>query len=255
MDDVGREDLAAGAAGSEAGAGAEKSPARYEEIAQMIDLNLLDPAMPEERVAALCERARGDGLSCVTVRPSDVQLASKWLGDIVCGAPIGGEHTTAAKLYEIRDLLSRGAREFTVFLNVGKLVSRQFKYLETELMQIVPQIREAGAVSKLVLELETLAPDLRVVGCKLAKRSGFDYGRASSRVTPADEGLEFLRLRFGDLVKMDAGGDVQTLAEAKRLFVGGCPRFASTSPWGLLDAWRAELAARVQEPRPEVSED
>lgn len=210
----------------------------------MIDLNLLDPAMPEERVATMCERARGYGLGCVTVRPSDVQLASKWLGDIVCGAPIGGEHTTATKLYEIRDLLARGAREFTVFLNVGKLVSRQFKYLETELVQIVPQIREAGGVSKLVLELETLAPDLRVVACKLVKRASFDYGRASSKVTPADEGLEFLRLRFGDAVRMDAGGDVRTLAEAKRLFAGGCPRFSSASPWALLDEWRLEIAAR-----------
>jgi deoxyribose-phosphate aldolase len=209
----------------------------------MIDLNLLAEGMPEEQVAAMCERARGYGLACVTVRPSDVQLASKWLAGMVCGTPIGGEHTTATKLYEVRDLLARGAREFTVFLNVGKLVSRQFKYLETELLQIVQQIREAGAISKLVLELETLPQDLQVVACKLAKRTDFDYGRASSRVTPAEEGLEFLRKRFGFQVKMDAGGDVRTLAEAKRLFRGECPRFASTDPWALLDEWRAELAA------------
>ncbi len=216
----------------------------YEEIAQMIDLNLLAEGMPEEQVAAMCERAGSYRIACVTVRPSDVQLASKWLGDMVCGTTIGGEHTTATKLYEIRDLLPRGAREFTVFLNVGKLVSRQFKYLETELLQIVQQIREAGGVSKLVLELETLAPDLRVVACKLVKRTEFDYGRASSRVTPADEGLDFLRTRFGFHVKMDAGGDVRTLSEAKRLFRGGCPRFASTDPWGLLEEWKLEIAAR-----------
>jgi deoxyribose-phosphate aldolase len=210
----------------------------------MIDVNLLDPAMPEEQVAAICERARGYAPACVTVRPSDVQLASKWLGDLVCGTVIGGEHTTAAKLYEIRDLLSRGAREFTVHLNLGKLISRQFKYLETELLQVTQQCREAGARTKFVLELETLPADLRVVACKLTKRAEADYGRASSRVTPADEGLDFLRVRFGDVVKMDAGGDVRTLAEAKRLFAGGCPRFASAGPWDLLDAWRAELAAR-----------
>lgn len=215
----------------------------------MIDLNLLDPAMPEEQVAAMCQRAQSYQLACVTVRPSDVQLASKWLGDIVCGAPIGGEHTTSTKLYEIRDLIARGAREFTVHLNVGKLVSRQFKYLETELVQIVPQIRETGAQSKLVLELETLAPDLRVIACKLAKRGGFDYGRASSRITPADEGLDFLRLRFGDVLKIDAGGDVRTLSEAKRLFTGGCVRLASQSPWALLDEWRSEIAARDAAPK------
>ena len=72
----------------------------------MIDLNLLDPAAPEEQVAAMCERAQSYRLGCATVRPSDVQLASKWLGGIVCGAPIGGEHTTSTKLYEIRDLLA-----------------------------------------------------------------------------------------------------------------------------------------------------
>lgn len=210
----------------------------------MIDLHLLDPLIPEEQVAAMCERARRYGVATAVVRPSDAQLASKWLSGMICGSSIGGDHTTAVKLYEIRDLLGRGVREFTAFINAGKLISRQFQYLEMELLQMQQQCKEVGAKLKVVLEVETLPPDLRVIGCKILKRAEVDYCRASSQQAASDEVLDFLKARLGNVVKLDAGGDVRALDEAKRLFRAGCERFSSRYPWTLLEAWKTEIAAR-----------
>jgi deoxyribose-phosphate aldolase len=221
-----------------------REPKAYEEIAQMIDLHLLDPLIPEEQVAAMCERARRYGLASVVVRPSDAQLASKWLQGMTCGSYIAGDHTTTVKLFEIRDLLSRGVREFTAAFNVGKLVSRQFQYLEMELLQMQQQCKEAGAKLKVTLEIETLPQDLRVIGCKILKRAEVDFCRASSSVAATAESLDFLKLRLGTVVKLDGGGDVRSLDEAKRLFRSGCERFSSRNPWTMLEAWKTEIAAR-----------
>lgn len=210
----------------------------------MIDLHLLDPMIPEEQVAAMCERARRYGLASVIARPSDAQLAAKWLSDFPCGSFVAGDHTTAVKLYEMRDLLSRGVREFTATINLGKLVSRQFQYLEMELLQMQQQCREAGIKLKVTLEFETLSPDLRVIACKILKRAEVDYCRFSSNALPGEEDLRFLRERLGSVVQIDAGGDVRSLDEAKRLFRAGVARFSSRYPWTMLEAWKTEIAAR-----------
>lgn len=210
----------------------------------MIDLHLLDPMIPEEQVAAMCERAKRYGLATVIARPSDAQLAAKWLSDFPCGSFIPGDLPTAVKLYLMRDLLSRGAREFTAAINAGKLVSRQFQYLELELLQMQQQCKEAGVKLKVTLELETLTQDLKVIACKILKRAEVDYCRVSSNTAATDEDIAFLRERLGSVVQIDAGGDVRSLDEAKRLFRAGVERFSSRYPWTMLEGWKTEIAAR-----------
>jgi deoxyribose-phosphate aldolase len=242
--DNGSEGTGTGASSSASQETAAREPKTYQEISQMIDLHLLDPLIPEEQVAAMCERARRYGIASVVVRPSDAQLAAQWLSGMTCGSSIGGDHTTTVKLYEVRDLLGRGVREFTAAINVGKLVSRQFQYIEMELLQMQQQCKEMGARLKVTLELETLPPDLRVIGCKILKRAEVDYCRASSRIAASTEDIAFLKSRLGNVVRLDAGGDVRTLDEAKRVFRDGCERFSSRNPWLMLEAWKTEIAAR-----------
>ena len=215
----------------------------------MVDLTLLDPMLAEEQVAAMCERARRYGLACVTVRASDAQLASKWLVETVCGSFVGGDGgsgTTAAKLYEIRDLLGRGVREFSTVINLGKLVSRQFQYIELELLQMAQQCKESGAKLKVTLEFPQLAQDLRVIGSKILKRAEVHLGRASSSAAVSDDDLKDLAARFGEVVQLDAGGNVTTLDEARRLYRLGCVRFTSRDPWLMLEAWKRELAEKAK---------
>ena len=89
-------------------------------------------------------------MRALIVRPSDVDNALRWLGpgSLIVGSTAGypdGSTTTGAKLYEGRDLLRRGAREIEMVVNVGKLVSRQFQYVEMELLQMAKSCHESGA--------------------------------------------------------------------------------------------------------------
>src|SRR5690242_4340267 len=121
----------------------------YESLAKMIDHSLLRPELTDEQVIAGCELAKRYRVASVCVRPCDVELAVRALsGSDVAPASVAGfphgSTTTAVKLYEIRDALRRGAREVDMVLNIPRLLSRQFQYVETELLQAAEECHKQG---------------------------------------------------------------------------------------------------------------
>ena len=86
-----------------------------------------------------------------------------------------GYSTTAAKTYAARDLLRRGVQEIDTVMNTGKLVSRQFQYLETELLQMADACHQSAAILKVNLESEFLTEELNIIACRIARRAGADY--------------------------------------------------------------------------------
>lgn len=225
----------------------------YEDLAGMIELPLLDPLMPEEAVAARCEMARRYRLAAITVRPSDVQLVSKWLSDsrVAVGTVIGsadGSQTTAVKNYETRDLIGRGAREVCATMNLAKLFSRQFQYLELEVAQLWQECRDRDTRLKITIELPLLPQDLRVIACKILKRAEAKHGRAAWRLSPApatDADLEFLKLKFGENITLDAGAVESSLDRIKALYAMGVARVVVRDPVTVLEQWKKELEARA----------
>jgi deoxyribose-phosphate aldolase len=224
--------------------------ATAEDFAKLIDFALLAPSLDEARIHQGCELARRHGLASVTVRPADVQLVSRWMpsSSVRVGTVASyphGDATTAVKIYEVRDLVQRGARHIETVLNIGKMLSRQFQYVEMELTQMVTECHNAGAILILDLELGWLAQDQRVIACKIAKRSGVDVVRAGSLYGPGGyttEDLQFLIGRFQDHVRVDAGPSIGGLEEALAAYETGCNGFQTTDPAPLIAAWEQELA-------------
>jgi deoxyribose-phosphate aldolase len=233
---------------------APRELATYDDLAQMIDYALVGPALSEEQVSEGCDHARDWRVACVTVRPADVQLVSKWLSG--SGVRVGsvvsfphGADTTTAKIYVLRDLLDRGVTEVETVINIGKLVSRQFQYIEMELAQMAEECHNRGAMLKVTLENQFLALDHKVIGYKIVRRAAVDYGRAASVFNRAGyrlDDLELMKKKFGGLVKLDAGFGAKSLDDAKILYTLGCERLAVTDPAPLLSAWKAELRAKAE---------
>src|SRR5580765_7441220 len=132
----------------------------YEDFASRAGLELLDTVLSEEHVHGAAQAARSLGLGFVTVRPCDLALVSKWLqgGPTRVSSAVSfpnGDDTTAVKVFAVRDLLQHGldagraalkqiahsehlhggATGIETVLNIGKVVSRQFQYVELELLQ------------------------------------------------------------------------------------------------------------------------
>jgi deoxyribose-phosphate aldolase len=219
----------------------------------MIDHSLLRPELTDEQVLEGCRVANQYNVASVTVRPSDVDAAVRWMspsGGVPVGSVAGfphGSQTTAAKLYEARDLLRRGAREIDMVLNIGKLVSRQFQYVEVELAQMAEACHDSGAILKVIFENAYLTDELKIVACKIATNTGCDFVKTSTGFAPTGATLEDLRLmraHSGPNVQVKAAGGVRTLEKAIEVYEAGCARFGATATVAILETWKARLAEK-----------
>lgn len=222
----------------------------YEDLAKMIDHSLLRPELGEEQVLEGCRLAASYNVATVTVRPSDVDQAIRWMSGsglpvaTVAGFPHGSA-TTATKLHEIRDLLRRGAREIDAVINIGKLLSRQFEYVETELAQMAQACHEAGALLKVIFENAYLTNDLKIIACRISTAAGVDFVKTSTGFAPSGctlEDLRLMRAHAGPNVRIKAAGGVRTLEKALEVYQAGCSRIGATATQSILEAWKARLA-------------
>jgi deoxyribose-phosphate aldolase len=230
----------------------------YEALAKMIDHSLLRPELSEEDVAEGCRVAAQYQVASVTARPSDVDLAVRWMEGtgVLVGSVVGFPHgasTTAAKLYECRDLLRRGAKEIDMVINIGKMISRQFQYVESELLQMANECHQAGAILKVIFENAYLTDDLKVIACRICKRARVDFAKTSTGFAPTGYGAEDLRLMVrlcGERVKVKAAGGVRTLEKALEVYQLGAARFGATATATILEDWKAYLARQTAQAAP-----
>src|SRR5690348_3796068 len=128
-------------------------PATAEELAPALNFPLLQPERTAGEVHEGLELAKRYKIGCATVRACDIDLALRTLeGSSVRPAATAsfphGSSATGVKLYEIRDLLRRGAREIELVIAIPKLVSREFPYVQTELLQASEACHKEGALLK-----------------------------------------------------------------------------------------------------------
>jgi deoxyribose-phosphate aldolase len=223
----------------------------YESLARMIDHSLVRPELTEQQVEEGCRVARQYVVASVSVRPSDVDLAVSWLSGsgVAVGSVTGfphGSSTTASKLYELRDLLRRGAAEIDMVLNIGKLLSRSFQHVETELRQMAGACHESGALLKVIIENAYLTDELKIIACKIATRAGVDFVKTSTGFAPGGctiEDLRLMRAHCGPNVRIKAAGGVRTLDKALEVYQAGCDRIGATATASMLEEWKRRLAA------------
>lgn len=224
---------------------------RYEDIAALIEHSAVRPDLTEEQVRIACEIARNYRIACVVVRPSDADLAVRWMEG--SGIPVGslvsyphGSDTTSTKIAAVQDLLRRGVREIDTVINIGKMLSRQFPYVEMELSQMARACHEQGAKLKVAYENGYLPHDLKVIACRIAKRAAIDFARTSTPEGPAPYSLDdiaLMRRLLGDKVGIKASGGVRTLAQVQALRAAGAARVGTITTVPILESWKAELAA------------
>ncbi len=218
----------------------------YEDLAGLIEYALAAPQLSEEDVNRGCELAKTYRVASVIVRPCDADLAARWLAGsgVRLGVLVDSPHgysATASKLYAARDLLRRGAREIHTVMNTGKLVSRQFQYLEMELLQMAESCHESAATLAVSLESEHLTEELKIVACRILKRSGGDYVCSNNL---ADVAL--LGSHARERLKIKADGSIGSLDEALSYRDAGCSRLQLADPAPILEDWKARLAAQIQ---------
>ncbi|HWB86824.1 MAG TPA: deoxyribose-phosphate aldolase [Bryobacteraceae bacterium] len=226
----------------------------YEQMAGVLDQAILEPELTDVQVAEAIESAKRYGVACVSVRPCDIDLAVRLLQGSavrpgsVSGFPHGSQNT-GTKLFETRDLLRRGAKEIEMVVNISKLRSREFQYVQTELLQMAEACHKEGAILKVILETAYLTDELKIIACRCCDRAEVDFVTTSTGFGPSGYTMEevaLMRKHTPEEVGLKASGGIASAAQVLALFEAGCTRIGTTSPASILEEWKAMLAPAGQ---------
>jgi len=206
-------------------------------VASMIDHTLLKPDATRKDIEALCREAAEYRFASVCVNPTWVALCAGLLqipGVKVCsvvGFPLGAT-TPDTKHYETRRAIFDGAREIDMVINIGALKSGELRVVERDIEAVTVPCREAGALSKVIIEAALLNDDEKITACTLAKAAGADYVKTSTGFGPggataADVAL--MRRVVGEEMGVKAAGGVRDLESLKAMVAAGATRVGASA--------------------------
>ena len=246
-------------------------------ILRLIDNAVLHPTHTDADVIAAAALCAELGTASLCVKPSHVPLAVKWLAQlaanaaaspqppipspIVCtaiGFPHGGA-ATEIKIAEIELACREGAREVDMVVNLGKVLSGDWSFVERDIFGVVEAARRSGAITKVIFETGLLpSDDLKIRLCKTSEAAGaafvktstgFGYGPgpdgkiAATGATEHD--VRLLREHCGPTVQVKASGGIRTYEDATKLFNLGATRLGTSATKEIAAGERGEQAFSI----------
>ena len=214
------------------------------QLASYLDSTYLKPFGAPEIIDNLCREAAEYGFASVAVNGDEVAKCAALLKGTgvkvtaVAGFPLG-QMSMDAKIYEVRDVLAKGAGEVDIVQNVRRLQAGDLKYVLDELTLFARICRDVGATSKVILENCYLSDAEKLLSCKLACEAGVDFVKTSTGfgtggATVADVAL--MRAAVGPEKGVKAAGGIRTLEDAKAMLKAGATRLGTSAGRALVDA-------------------
>jgi deoxyribose-phosphate aldolase len=210
-----------------------------EAFAGSIDHTLLKAEADEDSVKQLCEEARQYGFASVCVPPCYVNLAAELLAGspvavcTVVGFPLGST-LTAAKVEETRLAIEAGATEIDMVLNVGKLKSKRYDYVEQDIRAVVDASRKHNreVIVKVILETALLTDEEKVIACILAANAKADFVKTSTGFAKAGatvEDVSLMKRVVGNRLRVKAAGGIRTYEDARAMMQHGASRIGASA--------------------------
>jgi deoxyribose-phosphate aldolase len=236
-------------------------------IARLIDHSLLHPTMTDAELRAGCEVARKYNVAAVCIKPYAVPLAVELLagsGVKVCtviGFPHGA-NLPEAKAFEADLACRQGAVELDMVVNIGKVLSGDWEYVERDIRAVVDVAHRHGAITKVIFENDFLTRDEQKVRlCQICERAGAEFVKTSTgfgfvkqpggdyNYRGATEGdLKLMRAACGPAVQVKAAGGIRTYPEAVKARDLGATRIGASATEAIVVGERAARGEPVQAP-------
>ena len=205
-------------------------------IAAMIDHTLLKQNATEEQIDKLCAEAREYSFASVCVNPGYVSQCAKALAgsDVkvctVIGFPLGAT-TSESKAFEAKDAVAKGAREVDMVVNVGKIKSGAWDFVENDIKAVVDAVK-GQALVKVIIETCLLTDEEKVRVCQVAKAVGADFvktstGFSTGGATAAD--IALMRKTVGPEMGVKASGGIHNAQEALAMVEAGATRIGASA--------------------------
>lgn len=230
----------------------------YLQIAKMIDHSLLNPALTDAQLDAGCRLAVEYDAASVCIKPYYLKQCAAWLAgsavapSTVIGFPHGGE-ATAIKLAEIERALRDGGTELDMVVNIGKVLSEDWSYVQEELRSAVELVHSGGALLKVIFENCYLQDSHKIQLCRICGELNVDFvktstGYGTGGATPAD--LKLMRANSPPHVRVKAAGGVRSLDSLLEVRAIGVDRCGATRTAEILDECKRRLASAGQPATP-----
>jgi deoxyribose-phosphate aldolase len=236
------------AGASRLGLHASGSPAG--DVASLIDHTLLKPDATRQDIEQLCREASEFGFATVCVNPCWVALASRLLRGSrsgvcsVVGFPLGAT-TPDVKHYETRRAIFDGATEVDTVINIGALKSGDLRLVERDIEAVTAPCREAGVLSKVIIEAALLTDQEKVTATTLVKAGGADFVKTSTGFGPggatiADVAL--MRRVVGAEMGIKAAGGVKDLPSLDAMVKAGATRIGASAGVRIVEQSRGAVS-------------
>ena len=206
-------------------------------IARMIDQTLLKPFASDEDLAAFCRESAQYHFAMVAINSAPVALCHDILKDtdVHVGAAIGfplGQTTIDAKCYEAEQAILEGADEIDYVINIGKLKSGKWDYIEEEMAQMAALCRKHGRIIKVIFENCYLTDAEKKKLCHIALKVRPDFIKTSTGFGTGGATVEDVRLMkgiVGDAIGVKAAGGIRSLADALSMIEAGATRLGTSA--------------------------
>lgn len=204
-------------------------------LSPLIDHTLLKADARQTDILRLCEEAKQYGFASVCVNPTWVPLCVELLEDsdiLICsvvGFPLGA-NTTETKVLETEELVSLGADEIDMVMNIGSLKDKDYSSVYDDVLQVVDSADEA--IVKVIIETCLLDDDEKVAACVLCKEAGAHFVKTSTGLNKAGANVhdvELMRRVVGPEMGVKAAGGVRDFETAIAMIKAGASRLGASA--------------------------
>jgi len=226
-----------GASRISAGVGVEAAGGVEADLARLIDHTLLKPEATLDQISKLCEEAKKYHFASVCINPSYVSTCARLLKEsdvkvcTVIGFPLGAT-STEAKAFETEHAIRDGATEVDMVINVGRLKSGDYDYVERDIFAVVSTAKRFHVLSKVIIETGLLTDEEKIKACMLAKQAGADFVKTStgfSKGGATTGDIALMRLVVGSSMGVKASGGVRSREDALKMVASGADRIGASA--------------------------
>jgi deoxyribose-phosphate aldolase len=217
-------------------------------IVKLIDHAVLQPTQTDADVRAACEFCAELGVASVFVKPSHLSLAIDCLkgSDVGAGTVVGFPHggtATEIKVAETKFAGDGGASDIDMVVNIGKVLSGEWRFVEADIRAVVDAALPYGAITKVIFETGLLPSDeMKIQLCQICEAAGVAFVKTSTgfgyvaspsggmMATGATEhDVRLMRATCGPGVQVKASGGIRSYADAKRFVELGATRLGTSA--------------------------
>lgn len=204
------------------------------EILAMVDHTLLKADATKEDIKRICEEAMENETASICINPGFIEYAVGIMGDkipvcTVIGFPLGAM-TTAAKVFEAKDAIEKGAQEVDMVINISKAKDADWEYITEEIRQIKEACGEK--VLKVIIETCLLTDEEKIALCKCVTDAGADFIKTSTGFSTAGatfHDVELFAKYCEGKCKIKAAGGIRTRDDMEKFIALGAERLGTSS--------------------------